>query len=78
MGPFQMASKADLDVIVRETNDGTLFNYARQGQIRRSGVGDYEPTVEPDEHRLGTPADKQRMVDYPPAPFGAMVLIGLL
>ena len=24
----------------------------------------YEPTVEPDEHRLGTPADKQRMVDF--------------
>ena len=64
VGPFQMASKADLDLIVRETNDGTLFNYARQEQLRRSGVGVYEPTVAPDEHRLGTPADKQRIVDF--------------
>ena len=52
VAPFQLAAKADLDLIEFETNNGTLRSYAGHEQQRRKGVWAYE-SITIDEHYLG-------------------------
>ena len=63
LGPFQMVSKADLDLIAWETKNCRLRLYAREEQQRRKGVGPYKSTTI-DEHYLGTQQDKDRLIDF--------------